>query len=332
MRLRTLVTGEDYVTGKLWARATISSCPWCPAGRCTLRRHGTYERVTPAGCHVPRWYCPATGRTVSALPDCLAAQRTGTLAEREAALRSIEDAGLAGATRTERTDVLLPGALRFLSRLRTDLYAVLAAIRGLDPERFTGCAITLAAFAAVPGTTTGVFMTLRADHERHLGTLPAPLGFEVTRLVHESKTRPIVIIDEAHHLRTEVLEDLRLLTNYEMDSDNRLCLLFIGLTDLRRRIAMAAHESLQQRIVVRFHLEGLGQKEIGEYLAHRLRAAGTELPLFEPAATEAIYQATRALPRRINRLAHYALTAAAIAKARSVTAEHVAEAMTEIGG
>ncbi|MGH9891075.1 MAG: AAA family ATPase, partial [bacterium] len=51
----------------------------------------------------------------------------------------------------------------------------------------------------------------------------------------EAKQRPVLIIDEAQHLRNEVLEDLRLLTNYEMDSQNRLCLLLVGLTELRRR-------------------------------------------------------------------------------------------------
>ena len=50
----------------------------------------------------------------------------------------------------------------------------------------------------------------------------------------EGKQRPVLIVDEAHHLRNDVLEDLRLLTNYEMDSENRLCLLFVGLTKLRR--------------------------------------------------------------------------------------------------
>ena len=56
-----------------------------------------------------------------------------------------------------------------------------------------------------------------------------------------------------------------------------------------------------------------------------------ELPLFEPAAIEAIFQATQALPRKVNRLAHYALTSAAIAKKRTVTDEHVQAALEELG-
>jgi len=154
---------------------------------------------------------------------------------------------------------------------------------------------------------------------------------EVSRLLLEGKQRPVVIIDEAHHLRNEVLEDLRLLTNYEMDSANRLCVLFVGLTELSRRLQMAVHESLDQRIVMRYHLGGLTRDELPEYLTHRLRLACCELPLFEPAAIEAIFQATQALPRKINRLAHYALAAAAIAQHRAVTQEHVQAALTETG-
>ena len=153
---------------------------------------------------------------------------------------------------------------------------------------------------------------------------------EISRLTLEAKQRPVLIVDEAHHLRNEVLEDLRLLTNYRMDSDNRLCLLMVGLTELRRRLAMAVHESLAQRIIVRYHLAGLDREELPQYLSHRLRLAGCELPLFEPPAIEALFQATQGMPRNVNRLAHYALTSAAIDKARTVTTDHVQAACEEI--
>jgi len=153
---------------------------------------------------------------------------------------------------------------------------------------------------------------------------------EITRLTLEARQRPILIVDEAHHLRNEVLEDLRLLTNYEMDSQNRLCLLLVGLTELRRRLAMAVHESLAQRIVVRYHLTGLARDELPAYLTHHLRLAGCELPLFEPPAVEALFQATQGMPRKVNRLAHYALTSAALNQAKAVSIEHVQTALEEI--
>ena len=93
---------------------------------------------------------------------------------------------------------------------------------------------------------------------------------------------------------------------------------------------MACHESLLQRIVVRHHLGAFQRDELDAYLAHRLRLAGCEHPLFEPPAVEALSQSTRGLPRRINRTAHYALTAAAAKGARTVTAEHIEHAVAEL--
>ena len=146
----------------------------------------------------------------------------------------------------------------------------------------------------------------------------------------ETKQLPVLIIDEAQHLRNDVPEDLRLLTNFVMDSEQRLCLLLVGLTELRRRLAMAVHEALSQRLVVRHHLTGLDRSELDAYLTHRLRFAGCELPLFEPPAIEALFQSARGLPRLVNRIAHYALTAAAFNDARTVNAGHLEHAVAEL--
>lgn len=167
--------------------------------------------------------------------------------------------------------------------------------------------------------------------ERSRAALYRAIQTEVMRLCLESHLRPLLIIDEAHHLRSDVLEELRLLTNYDMDSQNRLCLLFVGHPELRRRVGMAVHEALNQRIIVRHHLAGLTREELPLYLVHLLRRAGTELPLFEPAAVEAIFQASGGLPRKVNSFAHHSLNAAAAARAKMVTAEHVQAAAPEVG-
>ena len=166
--------------------------------------------------------------------------------------------------------------------------------------------------------------------ERNRAAAYRAIHTEVSRLTQESKIFPVLVVDEAQHLRNEVLEDLRLLTNYAMDAERRLCLLLVGLSELRRRLTMAVHESLAQRIVVRYHLAGLAREELPAYLTHRLQLAGCALPLFEPAAIAALFQATQGLPRKINRAAHYALSAAALAKLRQVSAEHVQAALDEV--
>lgn len=166
--------------------------------------------------------------------------------------------------------------------------------------------------------------------ERSRAALHHRIKSEVARLCAEPRLRPVLVVDEAQHLRPELLEDLRLLTNYEMDSQNRLCLILVGQAELRRRLSMAVHEALNQRIVMRYHVAGLLRDELGAYVAHHLKLAGTELPLFEPAAIEALFQATSGLLRRLNLLAHHALLAATVAKSKTVTAEHVQVALPEV--
>jgi general secretion pathway protein A len=163
--------------------------------------------------------------------------------------------------------------------------------------------------------------------ERNRAGLFRQIQAEATRLCSEARQKPILIVDEAHHLRSDVLEDLRLLTNYAMD---RLCLVLVGHPELRRRLGMAVHEALAQRVVVRAHFPGLTRDELGPYLTHRLRLAGTELQLFEPAALEATFQASSGLPRKVNLLAHHALMAAALARAKTVNTEHIQAAMAEL--
>jgi general secretion pathway protein A len=166
--------------------------------------------------------------------------------------------------------------------------------------------------------------------ERNRAALFKQIRGEVSRLCAENRLKPVLIVDEAHHLRTDLLEDLRLLTNYAMDSENRLTVVLVGHPELRRRMGMAALDALAQRIVVRANVRGIARDEMTAYLAHRLRLAGSELPLFEPPTVEAIFQASSGLPRKANNLAHHSLFAAAIAKAKTVTTEHVAAALQEV--
>jgi len=185
------------------------------------------------------------------------------------------------------------------------------------------------------GNVTDTYKTIAWEMglttERSMAALFRSIQQEVNRLCLESKIRPVLIIDEAQYLRNEVLENLRLLTSYEMDSQNRLCMLFVGQAELRRRLSMTVHEPLAQRIVVRYHISGLNKEEVALYLQHRLKLAGTRMNLFEPESIEAMYQATNGMPRKVNLLAHFALNVAALEDAKTVTAEHIMTAAEEMG-
>ncbi len=167
--------------------------------------------------------------------------------------------------------------------------------------------------------------------ERSLAALYKSIRTEVDRLCLELKIKPILIIDEAQYLRNDVLQNLRLLTNYEMDSKNRLCMILVGQAELRRRLSLSVHEPLAQRLVVRYHLSGLSRDELPVYLKHRLELAGTQLELFEKPALESMFQATNGLPRKVNLLAHLSLNISALQESQLVSADHIRSAVEEMG-
>lgn len=182
VRYATPGTSDDYVTGKLWCLASLECCPWHPQGGCGFARHGSYPRICPPGTRIARWYCPTAQRTVSALPDCLASHRSGTLDELEAMVRAVEQApSLAAAVNSLRTDIELPGALRYLVRLCAAIHGALKIIRGLEPLTFCEVAPTLTDFAAAL-KIDAVLLGLRERFADHLALLPAPLGFNPRRI------------------------------------------------------------------------------------------------------------------------------------------------------
>jgi hypothetical protein len=180
VRLATPSTSEEYVTGKLWHKATLICCPWHPGGGCGFARHGTYGRVKPANTRVARWYCPSEKRTVSALPDCLASHRSGTLDECEAIVRAVESSpSLARACTDLRIEIGLPGVLRYVTRLVRQVTNALHGIKGLMPLQFI-CEPKLCEIAVLLDTTHAL-MQLRDIAWRYLPQLPTPLGFNPHR-------------------------------------------------------------------------------------------------------------------------------------------------------
>jgi len=180
--LATPITSDDYVAGQRWRDATVRGCPWHRQGGCGFSRHGTYPRVRPPGALIACWYCPLERRTVSALPDCLASHYSGTLVDLEAMVLAVERArSLPAAVDALRTDIELPGALRYLRRLCQAVHDALGIVRGLQPARFAGVPLTLQGFAAaLPGCLSGL-VALRALASQYLSLLPTPLGFDPAR-------------------------------------------------------------------------------------------------------------------------------------------------------
>ena len=177
LRFATGLTSEDYVTQAGWLTASLKRCPFHPEGGCGFARHTPYERVSPPGCLIARWYCRSAHTTISLLPDFLCSRLTGTLAEVEAVVLAVEtEPSLEAASETVRRDIELPGALRWMRRRVRLVHAGLAAAIGLVPGLLAGCKPTVVSVRSALGAES-VLVFLRWAIPPHLAALPPPLGF-----------------------------------------------------------------------------------------------------------------------------------------------------------
>ena len=128
----------------------------------------------------------------------------------------------------------------------------------------------------------------------------------------------VLIIDEAQNLSPDVLEQLRLLTNLETSERKLLQIVLIGQPELRGMLARPELEQLAQRVIARYHLDALSEKETAQYVSHRLAVAGLKGALpFDGGALRRIHELARGVPRRINLLCDRSLLGAyATGKAR----------------
>ena len=172
-------------------------------------------------------------------------------------------------------------------------------------------------------------LELNLEPAHYRGDLVRQISDAIVSLNQNKKQHPILICDEAQLLRHAALEQIPLLLNFDMDSSHYLTLLLVGQPLLRRTISLQMHEPLRQRIAVQYHLEGLSREELDGYLAHQLKAGGVTQPLFDDTARQALYQATKGILRKVNKLALTALRLAALRKAPAVEESILLDATSE---
>jgi type II secretory pathway predicted ATPase ExeA len=154
---------------------------------------------------------------------------------------------------------------------------------------------------------------------------------ELLAAEHDERRKAVVlVVDEAHLLSNDQLEQLRLLTNTDMDARSPLALLLLGQPTLRRRLKLGHFAALDQRITLRFHLDGLDLADTAAYLKHHLSLAGRTDPIFSDDAIGLIHTTSRGIPRAINNLAVQSLIAT-YADGKGIVDEQAARtAITEI--
>ena len=136
----------------------------------------------------------------------------------------------------------------------------------------------------------------------------------------------IFAIDEAQLLKTGTLEELRLMTNFRMDSFDPFILILSGQSEMRRTVNFAVMEPLKQRLAMSYHMPPLCEEEASRYVEHHLKLAGAREPLLDEQALRTVYDLSFGIPRRIGAIVNEALTYAMFDQKRSVTAEMVLKA------
>lgn len=141
---------------------------------------------------------------------------------------------------------------------------------------------------------------------------------------------PVLYVDEAQMLTDEMLDSLRLLTNPLLgQSRPGLTLLLVGGTELTRRLNKPCFEAFVQRLRMTYRMPAVDEEEGRRYVVHRVRIAGGNPDVFEPAAVEAILAEAGGSLRRVDDLCSQALYAAFISKATAVTKAHVETIVSE---
>ena len=130
---------------------------------------------------------------------------------------------------------------------------------------------------------------------------------------HWAGKRTVLIVDEAQNLPVSALEELRMLSNFQVGGRALVQIVLLGQPEFRDRVASPGLEQLRQRVIATHHLEAMGADEIADYLGHRLTVVGWQgRPDFASDAFAAIYRQTGGIPRRINQLANRLMLQAAV--------------------
>lgn len=125
---------------------------------------------------------------------------------------------------------------------------------------------------------------------------------------HRQGCCPVIVIDEAQLIPDrEIFDEIRLLTNFQLDDRNLLSVIIMGQPELRRILAAPVYEPFRQRIAINYHLSPLDLEETLEYLDFRVEVAGGSPGLFSPDAVQKIYELSGGVPRKINVIATNAL-------------------------
>ncbi len=207
---------------------------------------------------------------------------------------------------------------------------VRALLQELNPDEVVAAQVSntqLDAFDLLQSILTSFGVpTAGMSKARLIATLEAFLT-----AVAASGRRALLVVDEAQNLGPPAIEELRMLSNFQLGHHGLLQSFLVGQPELRLQFQTGAMEQLRQRVLASYHLGPMDAAETAAYVHHRLRHVGwSDRPRFEAGSLEALHERSAGIPRRINILCNRILLAAYLAGAESVTARLVHETADEL--
>jgi len=170
--------------------------------------------------------------------------------------------------------------------------------------------------------------------------LPAPLSADKSELIKNLQAhlenremqnrRSLLIIDEAQNLPIDALEEIRMLSNFQVKNHSLIQILLVGQPELRARMRDPRCLQISQRVAVNYHITALNLDETRAYITYRLRRSGGNAELFTPDAMEMVYRLSRGIPRSINLTCDSALIYGFAEEVRIIDSAVVAKAAKQL--
>lgn len=206
--------------------------------------------------------------------------------------------------------------------------ALRALAATLDASRHT--VVYFCGLAGLRGFYHELITTLGAEPAFFRAEIASQVKSLIAAETAEKRKRLVVIVDEAHALPVELMEELRLLTCEDMDSSSSFALILAGQPTLRRKLNLTVLNALSQRVALRCQLKGLTLEEACGYIRHHMTLAGRSDAVFSDDAVALIHAAGAGIPRRMNNLATQSLVAGYLDKKNIIDEGTVKRAVAEL--
>ncbi len=140
----------------------------------------------------------------------------------------------------------------------------------------------------------------------------------------------VLIIDEAQNLKPNVLEEVRMLSNLETETEKLIQIILIGQPELKQKLSLSNLEQLRQRVAVYFHLSPLNFEETKEYVRYRLKiASGGDREYFTEEALREVYRFSNGVPRLINQICDFAFLTGYVNETETINGPTMQEVIVE---